>query len=88
MPGPHPGPVVEDIDGWNMIDKLSVWQCTLCEFPTMLDVPGCYREVWARAMDRVLTAIQESEGGIQLSLDRGDVLAKLARALYLRESIL
>ena len=66
IPGPHPGPVVEDTDGWNKIDKLGVWECALCEFPTLLDIPRCYREVWARAVDRVLTVIQEAEGGVQL----------------------
>ena len=66
MPGPHPGPAEEDADGWKRIDQWGVWQCLLSEFPTLLDIPRCYREVWARAMDRVMRAIQEAEGGIEL----------------------
>ena len=66
VPGPHAGPVAEDTYGWNQIDKLGVWECALCEFPTLLDIPRCYREVWASAVDKVLSAIQEAEGGIQL----------------------
>ena len=62
VPGPHPGPLVHDADGWNMIDKWGVWQCVLCEFPTLLDIPRCYRDVWAKAVSRVLSVIQESEG--------------------------
>ena len=57
VPGPHNGPVVEDADRWNRIDEWGVWECTLCEFPTMLDIPGRYREIWASAVDKVFTAI-------------------------------
>ena len=38
----------------------------MCEFPTLLDIPRCYREVWAAAVGKVMTAIQENEVGIQL----------------------
>ena len=31
VPGPHPGPVVEDAAGRNRIDMWGVWQCMLCE---------------------------------------------------------
>ena len=48
VPGPHPGPVVEDTDGWNVIDKWGVWQCALCEFPTLQDIPSRYRHIWAK----------------------------------------
>ena len=81
VPGPHPGPVVEDSDGWNYIDKWDTWACALCEFPTLLDIPRCYREVWARAMDRILSEIQEAEDGIQL--ERGlKWLLILPKALF------
>ena len=40
VPGMHNGPVIEDADGWNKIDQWCVWECTLCEYPTMLDIPG------------------------------------------------
>ena len=65
VPGPHPGPVTEDTYGWNMIDKL---RCTLCEFPTMQNIPRAYREVWAAAVAIVLRSIQLAEEGIELGL--------------------
>ena len=40
VPGPHPEPIPEDAEGWNMIDQWGVWDCTLCEFPTMQNFPG------------------------------------------------
>ena len=47
----------------------------------MLDIPRCYREVWARAMDRILSKIQEAEDGIQL--ERGlKWLLILPKALF------
>ena len=66
VPGPHAGPVEEDTFGWNRIDKWGVMQCLLCEFPTLLDIPSCYVEIWAAAVDKVMTAIVEAEGGIEL----------------------
>ena len=26
---------MEDVDGWSFIDRWGVWECTLCEFPTI-----------------------------------------------------
>ena len=45
IPGPHPGPVAEDAEGWNLIDLWGVWDCTLCEFPTMKNIPKVYRSL-------------------------------------------
>ena len=66
VPGPHPGPIEEDAIGWNRIDALGVWDCMLCPFPTMADIPGSYRHIWASSMAKVLQAIRESEGGLNL----------------------
>ena len=66
VPGPHPGPVPEDAQGWNMIDQWGVWDCTLCVFPTMQNVPRVYREVWASAVSKILLKIQSAEEGIEL----------------------
>lgn len=57
---------MEDTFGWNKIDQWGVWDFTLCQFPTMLGIPSCYRAAWAAAMGKVMTAIQVAEGGIQL----------------------
>jgi hypothetical protein len=66
VPGPHPGPVAEDAEGWNLIDLWGVWDCTLCEFPTMKNIPKVYREVWASAVAKILRVIQRAEEGIDL----------------------
>ena len=66
VPGPHPGPVTDDVDGFSQIDKWGVWQCALCEFPILQNIPSGYRQTWATAVDRILVAIQESEGGLLL----------------------
>ena len=66
VPGPHPGPVVEDAIGWNRIDSFGVWDCMLCQFPTMADIPSSYRHIWASAFAKVLQAIREADGGLDL----------------------
>ena len=66
VPGPHPGPVLEDAEGWNLIDQWSVWDCTLCEFPTVQNIPRVYRELWAGAMSKIMRVIQSAEEGIEL----------------------
>jgi hypothetical protein len=69
VPGPHAGPVDQDTYGWNQIDKWGVWECALCEFPTLLDIPSCYRDVWARAVDKVdkvLSAMKSTRKSIQM----------------------
>ena len=66
VPGPHQGPVEEDSEGWNLIDMWGVWDCALCEFPTMQDIPRVYREIWAAAVAKVIRAIDTAEEGRQL----------------------
>ena len=66
VPGPHPGPVIEDALGWNMIDLWGVWDCVLCEFPTMHNIPRVYREGWASAMEKILRVIESAEEGLEL----------------------
>ena len=59
VPGPHIGPAEEDATGWNQIDKWGVWDCLLCQFPTMADIPGGYRAIWASSMAKILQAIRQ-----------------------------
>ena len=66
VPGPHPEPVIEDAEGWNLIDLWGVWDCMLCEFPTMQNIPRIYREVWASAMGKIMRVIEREEEGIEL----------------------
>ena len=57
VPGPLPGPILPDGDGWNMIDSMGVWECALTPFFPMEDIPDPYREKWGKAMARILRAI-------------------------------
>ena len=66
IPGPRQGPAEEDSDGWSLVDSWNVWDCTLCQFPTMQDIPRPYRETWAAALERILREINMAEGGIEL----------------------
>ena len=66
VPIAYPGPVIKDALGWNMIDKWDVWDCALCEFTTMQDVPRAYREVWSTAVAIVLRAVQAVDEGIEM----------------------
>ena len=66
VPGAHIGPLQEDVDGWSFIDRWGVWECTLCEFPTMQDIPRVYREVWASALGRIFREIDEAAEDIHL----------------------
>ena len=57
VPGPTPGPVLPDGDGWNLIDTMGVWECALTPFFSMEDVPEPYREKWGKVMSRILRVI-------------------------------
>ena len=57
VPGPVDGPIVEDTDGWCMVDKLGAWECGLCEFHTLEEVPPLYREKWTRAIAIILRRV-------------------------------
>ena len=51
--GVHP----EDADGWSTIDSLSAWECGLCQFKTLEEVPTVFRHKWTKAMSTILTRI-------------------------------
>ena len=44
VPGPLPPPLVDDADGWSKVDTFGVWECALCEFQTLEEVPSPYME--------------------------------------------
>ena len=39
VPEAEPEVPPEDTDGWNMIDSLGAWECGLCQFKTLEEVP-------------------------------------------------
>ena len=82
VPGPTPGPVMEDADGWSKVDTLGAWECGLCEFRTLEEVPPPYRTKWNRAMAtilrRVLAAqtVEEVTRGLKWFLLSGQVFLR------------
>ena len=66
VPEAHYEPVAEDSEGWNLIDLWSVWDCTLCQFPTIQEIPATHRHSWAAAVAKILRTISLSEDGIEL----------------------
>ena len=60
-----PGPLLQsdgeyhDADGWSQIDQLSIMDCVLCPFQAVEDVPNQFRELFGRAMNKILTRIWE-----------------------------
>ena len=64
------GPPREDIDGWSKIDSLSAWDCGLCQFRTLEEVPPAYRVKWTRALATILrrVLVAESEEEINRGL--------------------
>ena len=71
VPGADPGPPPEDTDGWNTIDTLGVWECGLCNFKTLEEVPPQFRQKWTRAFSSILGRIlaaqtdKETERGLK-----------------------
>ena len=57
VPGPGQHPPVPDIDGWSSIDSIGAWDCGLCQFRTLEDVPPPYRVKWTRALSTILGRI-------------------------------
>ena len=63
IPGPllHSDGEYQDADGWSQIDQLSIMDCVLCPFQAVEDVPNQYRELFGRAMNKILTRIWENQ---------------------------
>ena len=65
VPGPRPVAPADAL-GWNVIDTFGVWECTLCEFPMMKDIPSRFRDIWCATLANIFKRIQQSEGGVEL----------------------
>ena len=57
-------------DGWHFIDQLSAWECNLCRFTTVQEVPREFQPLFTRACATVLEreAAAESELAKERSL--------------------
>ena len=84
VPEPLLGPLEQDAVGWNVVDKLGGWECGLCEFRTLEEVPPPFREKWARALATILRRILEAQTEIECS--RGLKWFLLSAQILLRES--
>ena len=60
---PTAGPVGQeqaDADGWGEIDKLGAFDCMLCEFAMLDEVPMQHQEMWGEAWSQVLQRLEEA----------------------------
>ena len=69
VPGPDPDPHTEDADGWSRIDSLGAWDCALCQFRTLEEVPPPYRVKWCRALVSILKRILAAQTEEELNRD-------------------
>ena len=61
IPGPcQESDIVEDADGWNMIDSLGAWECAATITAPLEEVPGAFRNGWSVALLTVLRKIQQA----------------------------
>ena len=60
VPGPFLGPLQDDGDGWNRIDRLGVWECGLSSFRSLEEVPTRFREKWAKVMSTIFRRLQKA----------------------------
>ena len=55
IPPPNPAAGrVPDSDGWSLINRIGAWNCTLCPFATLQQVPEEHEEVYIQAWETVL----------------------------------
>ena len=83
VPGPSPGPQHVDSDGWAVIDSLGAWDCGLCEFRIIEDIPHLYKEKWSRAFSSILRRTQTAE--TKEDICRGLKWFLIAPQVFLRE---
>ena len=55
-----------DPEGWNMVDQLSVWDCSLCLFYTKERVPPEMKEKWGKVVVRVLREVLRATSSLAL----------------------
>ena len=83
VPGPVPGPPPEDADGWSRIDLVGAWDCALCQFRTLEEVPPPYRQKWTRALSTILRRILAAES--EEELNRGLKWFLVCAQVFFRE---
>ena len=77
------GAIVEDADGWNKIDSLGVWECGLCQFKTLEEVPPVYRQKWTRALSTILNRILVAQSDEEIN--RGLKWFLVSAQIFFRE---
>ena len=83
VPGPVPGLPPEDADGWSRIDLVGAWDCGLCQFRTLEEVPPPYRLKWTRALSTILRRVMAAQ--TEETLNRGLKWFLLTAQVFFRE---
>ena len=83
VPGPVPGLPPEDADGWSRIDQVGAWDCALCQFRTLEEVPPPYRQKWTRALSTILRRILAAQS--EEELNRGLKWFLISAQVFFRE---
>ena len=73
----------EDADGWSRVDTLEVWDCGLCQFKTLEEVPPAYRVKWTKGLSSILRRILSAQSEEDVS--RGLKWFLIAAQLFFRE---
>ena len=84
VPGPVPGPLQADGDGWTEIDRLGAWDCALNLFYSMDDIPDPLRVRWGKAVSKVLQAVLSASS--QEAMDRALKWFLILPAALLRQA--
>ena len=77
------GPPPEDTDGWTRIDSLGAWECGLCPFRTLEEVPPAYRTKWTKAMSTILRRVISAQS--EEELNRGLKWFLVSAQVFFRE---
>ena len=76
-------PPAEDADGWSQIDSLGVWECGLCEFKTLEEVPPAFRVKWTKGLSFILRRILAAQS--EEKVNQGLKWFLVAAQLFFRE---
>ena len=67
VPGPLPAEGLPDPEGWNMVDRLGVWECATSLFFHKENVPSVLKEKWGKVVAEVLRKVMGASTMLTLS---------------------
>ena len=83
VPGPAVNQPPPTADGWADVDSLGAWDCGICPFRTLEQVPTAFREKFSRAMANILERLGQAT--TELEETRALKWFLLCPQLFLRE---